>query len=720
MSIAKLNAPPGTHSPTPTGVGARWSRLRFGPNTFVMALAVCGCTTEVALLRTAADSLFTLSAVECGICVGVLAWFWLTAAWGFVWIVSGTRELARRVPRPLAWGLWGVLTLGLMLTAVSYAASWGLYFRVGRFSNLESVIFGIENASTGWFWEYLKQAESKYIWLLTGFFAVCLLVVPLVVRLALHAQARERVQAFPRFLLWGAAGVGLVVFNNLLLPIGPAPQSNQRDQFVDTVKNRVNPAITLGSSLVDLLFEEPIEPCLDLSQLRPISNDDYPRANGRELPSVIIVAIESLRSDVVHARHQGREVMPNLNALARGGIHCTRAYTQSTHSDYADPCIPSSLYPLRSRRHHFYRSNDPWPKTHIYDVLAKTGHAAAIISSQNESWGGMDQFLKSSNLDLFYDAQRSDHKAAADDGVSARHHKRLAKDIELAKGKLTDQHTADTAIAWISKQVEADKPFCLCMNFQSSHFPYYLPPDREQPFQPCAIDFDASFLHYPQDKVDVVRNAYFNSLYECDKQLGRVVAALSAQGRLENTILVVVGENGEAFWENGMLTHAREPVEPTVRVACVLHAPKLLQPRIEDYPVELIDVAPTVCGLMGLPPHPNFQGIDILAKDRGPADERLMFVHVENGLSRGEAVILGARWKLTVDRLRGGRATLFDVVNDPGETIDLAQTKPELARQLRELVTIWRRNQLAYYHFPQYYQNYYPPRAPRWQGPLPR
>lgn len=75
---------------------------------------------------------------------------------------------------------------------------------------------------------------------------------------------------------------------------------------------------------------------------------------------------------------------PHLNRLAKQGVQFTRAYTQSTHSDYADVCIVSSLYPLRKTRHHYYSASDPWPKTLIYDLLKPLGYVTAIFSSQNE------------------------------------------------------------------------------------------------------------------------------------------------------------------------------------------------------------------------------------------------------------------------------------------------------------------------------------------------
>ena len=132
----------------------------------------------------------------------------------------------------------------------------------------------------------------------------------------------------------------------------------------------------------------------------------------------------------------------------------------------------------------------------------------------------------------------------------------------LLVGSLDDADTTDAAIAWIAEQVAVAKPFFLGMNFQSSHFPYELPASAHGPFEPCAIDFDATFVNYPVEKVEVVRNAYFNALHYCDQQLARLIAVLDKMGRLDDTIIVVYGENGEAFHENGLVTHAQRGSKP--------------------------------------------------------------------------------------------------------------------------------------------------------------
>jgi len=254
----------------------------------------------------------------------------------------------------------------------------------------------------------------------------------------------------------------------------------------------------------------------------------------------------------------------------------------------------------------------------------------------------MDQFLASRNLDLFFDSRDysgQTYVCERDPGFA-----RYANGARVA-GKLDDRITIEKAIAWIGAQHAADAPFFVSINLQTSHFPYELPGERVGPFAPATLDFPASFVSYPRDKVPVVRNAYYNALHYIDQQLGRLVWFLEQSGRGDETLLVIAGDNGEAFYENGHPTHAGPPFEPAIRVAAVMHCPALFAPTTEDYLVQLIDVAPTVLGLLGIAAPPCFQGIDVLAADRPPNDQRLVFVHCESALSGADAVISGTGWK---------------------------------------------------------------------------
>lgn len=673
-------------------------------------VALTGAASESVLLLTLHPGSYFARPRRLWIAALLLLGLWVLALGALGALRRGLESLLRsrgRLTRALAFA--PLIALGL-LPALVYLGSWGLYLRTGRFLDADSARFAWENLQTAWFRTYLLESEGRLVW---GAGAALALGTLALLRLALR-RPPQRVSGAPL-----GTWLGFLILLSALV-VGPALREllpERRVRALDALACALHPAFTLLSTW-DLGAAEP-EAATVLDERTLVRRDSVTwqpgppstgSARGPGRPNVLLLAIESLRADVVGLRVEGQEVMPTLGALARGGRVLTRAYSNSTHSDYADPCPVTSLYPLRSARHHYHRAGEPWPCSRIYDLLGEAGYVSAIISSQNEAWGGMEHLLASPHLALYYHPERSDaptRVSERDTGFADA----LGRG-ELRAGSLDDAHTAEVAADWMRARLQGAAPFFLWMNFQSSHFPYEIAAEAPRPFQPCAIDFDASFLDYPADKAPVLRNAYWNSLRYADTQLARMLEALREADALSTTLVVVYGENGEAFHENGSVTHAREPVEPAVRVALVLSGPGQAGAGSDDYPVELVDLAPTLLGQLGLPPHPGHQGLDVLAPGRPPAAERALFLHVETGLARADAVLVGGRWKFVSDRARG-QEHLYDVPSDPGEARDLLVEQHLRAAGLRSLLLAWRTQQLAYYRQPRYYETYLPPRPPR-------
>ena len=77
---------------------------------------------------------------------------------------------------------------------------------------------------------------------------------------------------------------------------------------------------------------------------------------------------------------------------------------------------------------------------------------------------------------------------------------------------------------------------------------------------------------------------------------------------MENAIVVITADHGEEFWEHGALTHGTNLYNENVRIPLILLTPGHAGgQRIEDN-VSLIDVAPTLLDLAGLPRQPRFEG----------------------------------------------------------------------------------------------------------------
>ncbi|WP_417851340.1 sulfatase [Thalassoglobus sp.] len=648
-----------------------------------------------------------------------LMWFWLTASWGIYFV----GRLLKKVENRPWWQNTIIKTsIGLLgcFLLLLHICSWGLFKQVGLFANLEAYRFLIINPPMS-IWRDLTESEKIVL-------ATTLLVVAgcfiLSSRLLNYFTSVKGLELDPKKYATSRRIAFQLVTILLLIPswvIASDGSRIRRATWYQIVKTRMHPVTTLSLSAAEQFFLEPIQPVIEEGDLVSLDEKWSPPLPHTKKPSVIILAVESLRADTVHLKHQGREVLPNINRLAREGVEFTSAYSQSTHSDYADVCIISSLYPLRTREHHYYTTADPWPKTLAFDLFKEVGYSTAIISSQNEGWGNMDQFLETPSLDLFYDAARSGiNKRPEIDNESFKRDPGFVHELRvgaLTTGKLEDRQTMDRALDWLNEKVEADEPFFLSMNFQSSHFPYEVPEDEEQPFQPAELAADVSFMEYPEERTPQVKNAYYNGIHQCDHQIGRMVRELEKLKILDDVILIVLGENGEALNENGYCGHAQKPVQPMIHVATIIRAPEYLEPATDNYPLEHIDVIPTVLGMLDWNPHPNFQGTDIFAEDRVPLEDRLLYFHVNNCSNEAEAVILGGRWKLMKDH-HWQNVHLYDLKTDPGETNDIIEEEPELARQLLDKVEMWRENQLAYYHYSNYFSKYYPPHRPMWKEGL--
>jgi arylsulfatase A-like enzyme len=394
--------------------------------------------------------------------------------------------------------------------------------------------------------------------------------------------------------------------------------------------------------------------------------------------NVIVVLVDSLRADQLRATGGAREVMPALEALAAEGRVFGDCVAQASHTDYSAPSVFSSHYPLRSRDVYRYPKNPLYPRVMIYDVLHALGWRTALYSSQNEEWGQMNNYMQTGGLEVLF------HSRTA--GISEQ----ATKDRPAFSGTVDDAVTVSESIKWIDRAAGA--PFFLYLNLQNSHLPYDVPADFARRFAPRDFDAKISIGWYPKEKTDVVKNVYADSLAYVDQQLDRLCRGLKERGLWDRTVVVVCGDHGEAFYEHDSAAHANGVYEEVMRVPLVMRAPGL-EPGRDPRPTQLIDVAPGVFHLLGLPVHPSFQGENPFGPD--PRPDRVRYVICDTPWKTHLAVYRSG-FKLIRDGDLGA-SILYDLRGDPGEKRDATATHPDVARALRLRLAAWRRAQLDYY-----------------------
>lgn len=423
---------------------------------------------------------------------------------------------------------------------------------------------------------------------------------------------------------------------------------------------------------------------LDRSKLRPYN--------------VVLVLFDSAQPSVLRSLGGSLDVMPRLDELAERSLRFSM-YAQASHSNYADPAVLSSHYPLRDPRHHEYPASPPYPRVLVFDVLKRLGYRTALVSSQNEHWGDMHNFFATGGLDHFFHSESLPSSTIPDaDPGFAEWAKRWGR-----SGKLDDRDTIDEAIRFVG-EAPAGKPFFLYVNLQNSHFPYHTPHGFPRRYTPDTIDFPYAFGNYPRDKVEVVKNRWRNSLSYVDFQIGRLLDHLKRAGVFERTLLVIGADNGEAFYEHETVCHAGPIFDESVRVPVILHGPGV-EPGTYPGLSQALDIAPTVLGLLGLPVHPSFQGLDLLNGPKVPSRS----VHVLAQTPKANQIALVRDgWKLIYDYWYD-TYLLFDLTRDPGEKHDRAREEAGRLRVMATELRAWERAQLEYYASAELMRTTYPP-----------
>jgi arylsulfatase A-like enzyme len=181
-----------------------------------------------------------------------------------------------------------------------------------------------------------------------------------------------------------------------------------------------------------------------------------------------------------------------------------------------------------------------------------------------------------------------------------------------------------------------------------------------------------------------------------DYWVGRIRDLLAQTGQLDNTVIVITADHGEAFMQHGLARHGVHVWEEMIHVPLIIYVGSAIRQsppaRVPDT-VSGIDIAPTIAGLVGIKSHPGWQGIDVLAPGY-TGQNRPIFSVLQ--LTRWQEVVCLNKYKYVYD-LTDIQSLLFNLNTDPGEKTNLVQQQPQIASALQTILGAWHTRQLAYY-----------------------
>lgn len=186
-----------------------------------------------------------------------------------------------------------------------------------------------------------------------------------------------------------------------------------------------------------------------------------------------------------------------------------------------------------------------------------------------------------------------------------------------ASGWENDRDNVTDLLSFIDKRDPA-KPFFTFLFFESPHARYYFPPESVIA-TPYRDDLNYATMSKTELRKDIVpiKNRYINSVHHLDMQFGRIFSYLKDHQLLDNTIVILIGDHGEEFMENGFWGHNSTFVDAQVRTPLVIYVPGM-SPLVSNQMTSHMDVIPTVMPLLGVtnPSNDYSIGYNLLAGEK--------------------------------------------------------------------------------------------------------
>jgi choline-sulfatase len=260
----------------------------------------------------------------------------------------------------------------------------------------------------------------------------------------------------------------------------------------------------------------------------------------------------------------------------------------------------------------------------------------------------------------------------------------------------------------------AGRPFCLVASFTNPHDPWEVPARYWDLYSECdvsppsvpPIPFEDDDPHSQRlrqmsglDQVAITdeqvlraRHGYYAAISYVDERIGDVLRALSETGLDRDTVIVFTADHGEFLGERG-LWYKMSFLEPSARVPLFVGGPGVAGARRVAAPVSLLDLAPTLLELAGVPGG-DFDGRSLFsAEPAAGAGSAVVCEYHAEGVNAPAAMIREGRHKLIV--CRTDRDQLFDLQADPLELVNLADEPDHAVTVARLRAALMRRLDLA-------------------------
>ena len=344
--------------------------------------------------------------------------------------------------------------------------------------------------------------------------------------------------------------------------------------------------------------------------------------------NIVFILLDDQRYDALgFLRSQAFIKTPNMDAIAANGAYLPNAYVTTA---LCSPSRASILTGQYAHRHRVIDNDSPLPRglTFFPQLLQKAGYETAFIGKWHMGGAGDDP---QPGFNRWVSFKGQGHYRPHADGLNVD-----GKKVPQ-KGYITDE-LSGYALDWL-KTRQRGKPFMLYLSHKAVHAEFipaerhrgradgvdFVPPKsmdpanvqnapmwvRNQRNSWHGVDFAYHWEQGPLDVGDYYKR-YAETLLAVDEGIGQIIDLLKSMGLYENTLIGVMGDNGFAFGEHGLIDK-RTAYEESMRVPLVMQLPAMIRPGTKvNEVVANIDIAPTLMELAGLKATENMDGVSYL------------------------------------------------------------------------------------------------------------
>lgn len=356
-----------------------------------------------------------------------------------------------------------------------------------------------------------------------------------------------------------------------------------------------------------------------------------PQTVGR--PNFVLISLDTLRADMIDAVIGGEPVMPFLASLDQGWVRFTDTSTAFPSTTASHMSLFTGLLPS-VHRVDFPSRQLPREIPTLAERLAEAGWQT-LASTENGMIATESGHAR--GFAFYRESKGSGYSA----NVSGAARQTFERGLSLLR-----RHPGER--------------FFLFLHTYDVHTPYHRPDGHDL--------FREQGPEVPPDRIPEKNypdfSAYAAEAHATDGYVRDLLASLESAGLMDNTVVIITSDHGEAFGENGTVGHLFLN-DPVMRVPLLVHLPDSQGSKRQlEAPTSLLDLAPTVLELAGLPPLAVQNGHSLGAWLAGRTVENWPAARL------GETALDGPHAAMVV-RLQNRKLVAFRDPEKPAEEFDL-------------------------------------------------